>query len=118
MLGWTAEGGCPHTVQITLPPEQERQENTPQPQLAAGAIEPLLQSVSAAAGTAAADSNGFASQRKRDVGVGRGALDLRGVAQVGIHGANHLQDARAGVEFSRRAVADGDDFVVSPEKRR
>src|SRR5438067_3448962 len=60
----------------------------------------------AAAGAAGADADGFLAQRERDVGVGGGAMQMRADIQMRIYGAGDLHNARAGIQFRSRALAD------------
>ena len=56
--------------------------------------------------------NGFAAKRKRNIGVGRGPLHLRRVAELRVDGANHLQQSRVRRKFARRAIADLNNLAL------
>ncbi len=113
-------GTClvPRFISPTPARRQHCQQNALEAKLASVAVEPLLQSVRAAAGAAAADGDGLAAERQRNVRVGRSALHLRRVAQLRIHGANYLQDAGVRIQLARRTVSDHDHFATEPDGRR
>ena len=60
----------------------------------------------AAATATRADGNGVDTIRKRDIGIGGGQARHRFYAEMGIHGADYLQDARISGQGRRRTVAD------------
>src|SRR5277367_5063704 len=91
---------------------QQRQKDALESQVASTAVEPLLQGVGSATHAATADGDGFPAQRQWNIGVRGGALDLCRVAQVRIHGANHLQDSSVAIQFARGSIANGDDLAT------
>src|SRR5579864_2807361 len=90
---------------------EQCEQNSLQPEFAPVAVEPFLQGVSTAPGTAAADGNGFATQRQGNIGVGRSSLYLGHIAQVGIDGAYHLQQTCIRVQLSGRTIANHHHFA-------
>src|ERR1700681_4544067 len=62
--------------------------------------------MSAAALSSGADGDGRQSQRKRDVGVGGGAIQMRPDAEVRVHGADILQNGSIVGEASAGARSD------------
>src|SRR5262249_16091430 len=103
---WMIPPLFPHSRQC-----EHSQQDSLESELAAVAVEPLLQCVGTSARSAATDGNGLLPQRERDVGISRGTLHLRGIAQLRIDCADHVQDSCTRLQFAGGTAADHDDFA-------
>ncbi len=92
---------------------EQREKSAFESQLAACGFVPFLERVSAAAGAAGADRNGFDAVGERNVCVGRRTLDARLIADVIVGGAQRGEKLRVSGEFAARARAE--DFNLPLE---
>src|SRR5207253_4935288 len=84
---------------------QRCKQNTFETQLAPAAIKPFLQGVRAPTRAAAANRDGFAAERQRNIRVGRSPLNLRGVAEVRVYCPYHMPDPSIRIQFSSGRIA-------------
>src|SRR4051812_29571776 len=71
-----------------------------------------MQRMRAAALPTRADGQRFEAERNGNIGVGRGALHARAIAELRIYGADDLQHARIVLQVARRTIPDGLDLSL------
>src|ERR1700733_10425470 len=99
-------GAWPRAPSLATEEHAQGQQHSLQTQFATLGLEPLGGGVGSAALAAGADGYRGEAQRQRDVGIGRGAIQVAADSQMRIDGANAFKQRRAFLQSTAGARPD------------